>query len=102
MSAIAYELGVSILQVNGVSLTLGGRCILRDVNLEIRDIRRTGQTVGQVVGLLGPSGIGKTRLFRIMAGLDQPTSGTVLIGEDNSPVERGKMGVVAQDYPLFA
>jgi polar amino acid transport system ATP-binding protein/sulfate transport system ATP-binding protein len=55
-----------------------------------------------VVGLLGPSGIGKTRLFRIMAGLDAPDRGRVLIGEGGRPVERGMVGVVAQNYPLFA
>lgn len=102
MSPIHYELGASILKVSGVSLTLSDRVILRDVNLEIRDIRQPGRCVGQVVSLLGPSGMGKTRLFRILAGLDQPTSGSVLIGEDAQPVARGKVGVVAQDYPLFA
>jgi polar amino acid transport system ATP-binding protein/sulfate transport system ATP-binding protein len=98
----AYEYGATILKVEGVNLKLGDNVILRDVNLEIRDIRRPGNTVGQVVALLGPSGIGKTRLFRILAGLDQPDSGRVLIGEKGTPVERGMVGVVAQHYPLFA
>jgi polar amino acid transport system ATP-binding protein/sulfate transport system ATP-binding protein len=88
--------------VEGVSQKLGDNLILRDVNLEVKDIRRPGQVAGQVVGLLGPSGIGKTRLFRILAGLDEPTSGRVLIGEKGAPVERGMVGVVAQRYPLFA
>ena len=101
MSPISYELGATILKTTGVSLTLGGRAILRDVDLEIRDIRQPGRIVGQVVALLGPSGMGKTSLFRILAGLDPPTSGSVLIGEQLAPVERGKVGVVAQDYPLF-
>ncbi|MCI0574349.1 MAG: ATP-binding cassette domain-containing protein, partial [Myxococcaceae bacterium] len=81
--------------------TLGGNLILRGVDLEVKDVRRPGKVAGQVVGLLGPSGIGKTRLFRIMAGLDAPDRGQVLIGDPGKPVERGMVGVVAQHYPLF-
>ena len=97
-----YSFGATILRVQGVSLRLGETLILRDVNLEVKDVRRPGRVAGQVVGLLGPSGIGKTRLFRILAGLDEPTSGRVLMGEGGVPVERGMVGVVAQRYPLFA
>src|SRR5258708_39970799 len=75
--------------------------ILRDVNAEIRNIVREGRTQGQVVGFLGPSGIGKTQLFRIIAGLNHPTSGQVLCGPAQTPVEPGMVGVVAQSYPLF-
>jgi NitT/TauT family transport system ATP-binding protein len=102
MAAIDYQLGATILKANNVSLTLEERVVLRDVNAEIRDIIQPGRCVGQVTALLGPSGIGKTRLFRILAGLDSPTSGEILIGEKGQPVERGTVGVVAQDYPLFA
>ena len=35
----------------------------KDVNAEIKDLIIPGQTIGQVVGFLGPSGIGKTKLF---------------------------------------
>lgn len=99
--AFEYEYGATLLKVEGVSQALGGNLILRDVNLEVKDIRRPGRVTGQVVGFLGPSGIGKTRLFRILAGLDEPDSGRVLIGEKGERVERGRVGVVAQHYPLF-
>jgi polar amino acid transport system ATP-binding protein/sulfate transport system ATP-binding protein len=99
---IEHEYGPVILRVENVSLALGGNPILRDVDLTVRDLRRPGMVSGQVVGLLGPSGIGKTRLFRIVAGLDQPDKGRVLIGEKAVPVERGMVGVVAQNYPLFS
>ncbi|HVT04284.1 MAG TPA: ATP-binding cassette domain-containing protein [Thermoanaerobaculia bacterium] len=101
-TAFPYELRGTVLKVRDVSLKLGENLILRDVNLEIRDIVRPDCPAGQVVGLLGPSGIGKTQLFRVMAGLTHPTTGQVLIGEEARPVERGMVGVVAQHYPLFA
>src|SRR5204863_6550371 len=90
-----------ILKTTDVSLALGGNVILRDLDLEIRDLYRPDCVTGQVVGLLGPSGIGKTRLFRVLAGIDQPDKGTVTIGPKNIPVQRGMVGVVAQNYPLF-
>ena len=60
MTPLACDYKETLLKVSGVSLTLGGVPILRDVNLEIKDLHREGYTQGQVVGLLGPSGIGKT------------------------------------------
>ena len=95
------QYGSTLLRVANVSLALGGRPVLRDVNLEIRDVIRPGRTTGQVVALLGPSGIGKTQLFRILAGLNPPDSGSVVLGEGAVPVQRGMVGVVSQSYPLF-
>src|SRR5687768_1781690 len=102
MATHAYETKNTILKAENVSVVKGETTILRDVNLEIKDIVRPDKVAGQVVGLLGPSGIGKTSLFRIMAGLEAPTSGRVLIGEEGRQVQRGMVGVVAQHYPLFA
>src|SRR5258706_11625288 len=93
--------GATLLKVEEVHLELGGKTILRDVNLEIKDIIIPGRTTGQVVGLLGPSGIGKTQLFRIMAGVNEPPPGRGLIGERGCPVERGMVGRVSPSYPLF-
>jgi ABC-type nitrate/sulfonate/bicarbonate transport system ATPase subunit len=90
-----------ILRADGVNLTLGGNPILRDLSVEIRDVVRTGQTTGQVVGFLGPSGVGKTKFFEILAGLLTPTSGTVQLGNPLQPVQVGMVGVVQQNYPLF-
>jgi NitT/TauT family transport system ATP-binding protein len=98
----AHSYGATVLKVTDVSVALDGNAILRDVNLEIRDVRRPDKIAGQVVGLLGPSGIGKTTLFRILAGLDRPDTGQVLLGEEAVPVRRGMVGVVAQSYPLFS
>jgi polar amino acid transport system ATP-binding protein/sulfate transport system ATP-binding protein len=91
----------TLLKIDHVNLSYGDKVILRDVNAEIRDIVRPGRTQGQVVGFLGPSGIGKTQLFRIIAGLNHPTSGQVLVSSALTPVKPGMVGVVAQNYPLF-
>ena len=96
-----YTLGDDILKVENVSLELGGKLILRDINVEIKDVIRPGKTTGQVIGFLGPSGRGKTQLFKILAGLNKPTTGKVMLGTDKLPVKAGDVGVVAQNYPLF-
>jgi len=99
--AVTCEYRDIILKATGVCLSLGKNVILRDLNLEIRDLYRPDCVTGQVVGLLGPSGIGKTRLFRILSGMDLPDKGSVVIGQKCEPVRRGMVGVVAQNYPLF-
>lgn len=91
----------SILRAENINLTLGGNPILRDLSVEIRNVVRDNDTTGQVVGFLGPSGIGKTKFFEILAGLLPPTSGTVQLGSPLRPVEVGMVGVVQQSYPLF-
>jgi NitT/TauT family transport system ATP-binding protein len=96
-----HEYHETLLKVENVSVSYDGKPILRDVNIEVKDIVRPGMTQGQVVGLLGPSGIGKTSLFRILAGLEKPDSGRVLVNREQVEVERGMVGVVAQNYPLF-
>jgi ABC-type nitrate/sulfonate/bicarbonate transport system ATPase subunit len=103
MTPITYKLTDTLVSIKGVNLTLGGNCILHDVNAEIRDIERADAIQGQVVCFLGPSGIGKTRLARIIAGLDQPTSGAVEVMVEGklTPVRKGIVGVVPQNYQLF-
>jgi NitT/TauT family transport system ATP-binding protein len=102
VTAIECQYGETILKVENVSVAYDDVPVLRDLNLEIKDLIRPGYTQGQVVGLLGPSGIGKTTLFRLLAGVDKPDSGIIQLETDCRPVERGMVGVVAQHYPLFA
>ena len=101
MSSHAFERKGVLLDIQGVSITRGGVPVLRDVNAQIRDVVRPGMQQGQIVGLLGPSGVGKTTLFKILAGLLKPDAGTVKIGAEGRPAEPGLVGVVAQNYLLF-
>jgi ABC-type nitrate/sulfonate/bicarbonate transport system ATPase subunit len=96
-----YEIHERLLTVDNISLEIGGRQILRDVNLHVDNIVRPEMNQGQVVAVLGPSGIGKTQLFRCMAGLQKPTKGQVLLNEVKQPVKAGDVGVVFQSYPLL-
>ena len=89
-----------ILQCTDVNLQFGDRPILRDINFSIRNIIRPGLKQGQVVSLVGRSGIGKTQLFKILSGLQKPGSGKVTI-HNNKPVKSGDMGVIFQNYYLF-
>jgi multiple sugar transport system ATP-binding protein len=69
---------------------------VQDVDLESRE--------GEFLVLLGPSGSGKTTLLRMIAGLEEPTSGDILIGgkivNDLTPRERG-IAMVFQSYALY-
>ncbi|MDA2894066.1 ABC transporter ATP-binding protein [Mycolicibacterium sp. BiH015] len=59
---------------------------------------------GEMVALLGPSGCGKTTALRILAGLDEATSGTVSVGGvdvSRVPANKRDMGMVFQAYSLF-
>ncbi|HXB95004.1 MAG TPA: ATP-binding cassette domain-containing protein [Puia sp.] len=104
-----------LLQAKDVSLSYGSKCILHDINFCIRDIVRPGLQQGQVVSLVGRSGIGKTQLFRVLSGLQKPGSGSVTIRQrkpSESPggvieiwqerrVRPGDMGVIFQNYYQF-
>jgi len=96
-----YQIKETILKVENVSLSYGNRQILRDINFEIKDIVRPEVTQGQIAALIGRSGVGKTQLFKILAGLNHPNTGTVKIDVDLHPVVAGEVGVVYQNYILF-
>ncbi len=92
--------GDVLLQVRDISQSLQGNLILKGVSFQVTDLVRPGTTTGQIVGLLGPSGVGKTRLLRIIAGLDAPQAGEVL-GPGGGRFTPGSVGVVFQSYPLL-
>ena len=59
---------------------------------------------GSLFTLLGPSGCGKTTTLRMIAGLETPTSGQILFGNEDYtyfPPHRREIGMVFQSYALF-
>ena len=89
-----------ILKAEDINLSYDDKIILRDINFNIKNIVRPDMLQGQVVSLIGRSGIGKTQLFKILSGLQQPTMGNVFIHQDKK-VKAGDMGVIFQSYYLF-
>lgn len=84
------------IEVRNLSKRLGGKTILDRVNLDIPE--------GSLMALLGPSGSGKTTLLRVIAGLDHPDEGEVLVRGEASSVQRPQdrnVGFVFQHYALF-
>lgn len=84
----------SVFDVQQVNLELGSgnkrRPILEDINLEVGE--------GEIVGIIGPSGTGKTSLLRVLAGLESATSGSVQFdGESMNGPSRHAV-TVFQDY----
>ncbi|MFQ5800484.1 MAG: ABC transporter ATP-binding protein [Candidatus Hydrothermarchaeales archaeon] len=70
--------------------------ILRNVSFEVKD--------GELMVLLGPSGAGKTKTLEIVAGVEEPDSGEVVINDVNmahTPPRKRGIGFVFQDYSLF-
>ena len=59
---------------------------------------------GELIGLLGPSGCGKSTTLNLICGLEKPTSGKILFGEDDVtglPPENRGVGLVFQNYALY-
>lgn len=97
-----YSTKETLLKLENVSLSFGGKLVLRDINLEVKDIVRPEVSTGQIVTLLARSGVGKTVLMKVISGLIAPTSGRILVGKEQKDVKPGIVGMVMQNYPLFA
>ncbi len=76
--------------------------VLHGIDLNVQE--------GEFVGIMGPSGSGKTTLLNILATIDQPTSGHIVIDGENilnmneeqlSAFRRNKLGFIFQDYNLL-
>ena len=84
------------LQLRGVRKSFGPTDVLRGIDLDIAD--------GEFMVFVGPSGCGKSTLLRLIAGLDESSSGEIRIGgarmEDVPPAERG-VAMVFQSYALY-
>ena len=83
-------------RLEGVNKTFGTFVALKSIDLTIEP--------GELVCFLGPSGCGKTTLLRIIAGLEQQTSGRILqngVDVSNAPPAARDYGIVFQSYALF-
>ncbi|OWJ71170.1 ABC transporter [Haematobacter massiliensis] len=98
-------MGQAVLGLENVELTLAGNAgrveILRGITLEVDR--------GESIGLVGPSGSGKSSLLMLMGGLERPTAGRVTaLGQELSGMDedglarfrRGRMGIVFQSFHL--
>ena len=84
----------ALLSLSGVAKSFKEVDALTHVDLEIHS--------GQVVGLVGGNGAGKTTLLRLMAGVMEPTKGSVLFGKNRVSNMREKLGVVPESTGLYS
>jgi multiple sugar transport system ATP-binding protein len=82
--------------LENLTKVFGGQVAVKELTFEVKD--------KEFICLLGPSGCGKTTTFRMIAGLEKPTSGNVFIGDelvnDFIPAERD-VAMVFQSYALY-
>jgi sulfate/thiosulfate transport system ATP-binding protein len=84
------------IEARNITKRFGDYLALDDVDVSVPD--------GSLTALLGPSGSGKSTLLRVIAGLETPDSGTVLIGREDvtsTPARKRGVGFVFQHYAAF-
>ena len=82
---------------------------LKNINKSFKDFKASNDVnfsieEGKLIGLLGPSGSGKTTILRMIAGLETPDSGDIIIGGtrvNDIPAGKRGIGFVFQNYALF-
>src|SRR5450432_652812 len=87
---------MSSVQIRDVRKSFGGFEVLHGVSIPIED--------GEFVVLVGPSGCGKSTLLRMLAGLENITSGTISIGDrvvNNVQPKDRDIAMVFQNYALY-
>ena len=70
---VAERLGSKVIEFKNVSKAFGDRLLIDNLSMNI--------PAGAIVGIIGPNGAGKSTLFKLIAGKEQPDSGTVEIGQ---------------------
>jgi len=90
----------TVLELDGVTQTYARETAVDDLSIAVRD--------GELLTLLGPSGCGKTTTLRLIAGLESPAAGEIVIGGETvagngamTPPEDRDVGLVFQDFALF-
>ena len=88
-----------LLSAHGVQLSVQGQSILKNITLDVAE--------GEIVGIIGPNGSGKTTFFNVLSGFLKPQEGAVQFkGVDIlalSPAERSRIGIgrVFQNFGIF-
>ncbi|WP_041703066.1 energy-dependent translational throttle protein EttA [Pseudogulbenkiania sp. NH8B] len=91
---VAERLGSEVIEFDGVSKGFGDRLLIDNLSFKA--------PAGAIVGIIGPNGAGKSTLFKMIAGKEQPDSGTVKIGQtvQMAFVEQSREGLDA-DKTVF-
>ena len=77
-----FKKNKSILELEKISLNFGRKIILENLNLKLN--------TGQILGLLGPNGVGKSTIFNLITGLISPDFGSIMINSEK-----------VNDYPIY-
>ena len=78
----SFKIKKTIVELDNISLSFGNRQILENLNLKINQ--------GEILGLLGPNGVGKSTLFNLITGLIKPNYGKVVLDS-----------IDASEYPIY-
>ena len=96
----SFKNNIPIIEFNNISLSYGNRLILDNLNFKINE--------GQIFGMLGPNGVGKSTIFNLITGLINPNNGTIKIMDQdvtNYPIylrtKKFKVGYVPQHGGFF-
>jgi NitT/TauT family transport system ATP-binding protein len=94
MSAPASALAAPVIRLRGVRRSFNGGVVAIDgIDLEVPQ--------GEFVAILGPSGCGKSTLLRLIAGLDAPQGGEVVVRGGSALADRARLAYVFQDAHLL-
>ena len=78
----SFKKNIQVASLKNISLSFGEKKILNNININIYP--------GEILGLLGPNGVGKSTLFNLLIGLLRPDSGEIFINSKN-----------VNDYPIY-
>ena len=82
-----------IITLKGIDQSYGEKIVLSDINLKVRK--------GEFVTIVGPTGGGKSTLFRIILGSEKPLRGVAVMGDEPIVQPDSSRGIVFQKYSLF-